>query len=599
MAENEDQSILKVLVELTDEISEPLHGIQERVESFDHSLEDLSAAFAGLFGSYEILEHIIEPAASFQTAQTGIALAAGLSAEKLDELKEQAYALSVVLPRSAEDIAGAQEELYKTLGNIDTVKDVIDQATKMGEVMGGSATEGAQLLATTYQNLGDLSTPVADKMQIMANKLTYLLTVFPRTGASASQTANSFARVAAATKSFGVSVDDTLALMSELARLHVGVGGRGAGIYAQEIITALGELDTHGVPKLEKYGLIIAKTRAGQLELVKTLRMLADMPAAKQASILGHLGERGQYLALLLPHLKDLIDVQKNYAAITAQTGEEDKAVAVIGATLNVKIQELKNSFISLADSLGTFALPQITALTDLMTDAAKALLTFLDKHPKWSVFIADVVLATTAALALGGAIKIVSVAWGLLNTVVEATGLISVVKNLWLITSLLGDLTLESLPAFIGLLFGAVSPVGWILLGVAAVAVISYEIYKHWDAISNAIGKAVEYLHDFIAYGLGISKGGTLDTLLGNALGQSAYSSELDLRSRGTPFIGGAPNSQLTFHYAPTIHHSGSAQGLKEVLQEHGDDMLGKIEEQQRQQQRLAFKDPTLAPSF
>lgn len=502
MADEQD-SVLKILVELVDKVSQPLQQISEGFEQFESGIWDLSKAFASAFLGYELFEHLAEPAAEFQEAQVRLALATRGSAEELKKFKEQAEELSQTYPSDIENVTAAQTLLYQTFKDDKTVLEATEQADRLATALGWKATDAANTLASAYENLAPKGADVTSTMKEFADKLVLLNTQFPSITSNTSMMARDFARLGASAKTYGIGINQVLALLGELNQLHAG-GTRGSGMIAQELVRSLAEVDKNGIPTLARYGLVIDKDTKGNILLIDTLDRLAKMAHTHPMAfhnLLAHLPEEGQYIAQLVDHIDDL---KNAYGQFENAAGSTDNAVKLQTQTFENQSTAFKNSLTNLKELFGILALPQLTEALKSLTGLVSMMEKFSNNHSKISTAIADFFIFSSAAITAVGALGFLGK--GLAFVWETAT-------HLPIISSMLGDLTaalsllategIGSLGAVFGELLAS-NPIGWIIAGVALIALGSYEVYKHWESIKSAIGDAHVELDRFLrAFGV------------------------------------------------------------------------------------------------
>lgn len=593
MAEEEgDQSKLEVLVELVDQVTEPLSKIHEAFEDFESSIWDLTKAFSSIFLGYELLEHLLDPAAEFQKAQIDLALATHASAEQLAEFKEQGEALSESWPQTLEDITDAQTNLFQTFRDYDITKEGTGYAVRLATILGVTAAQGANDLASAVQNLGDSSKSTAENMASMSDKIAILVTRFPSGPGGVGRLAMDIGRVGATAKTFGITANQVFALMGELNRLHVG-GVRGAGMFVQQLITEIAGLDSKGRPKLEKYGLQVVKTTEGHVNLLATIKRLADMNPKALETLEQHLPGSGQALSALAAHWKDLEGAYNDF--LHSSGAGEDVAKRKNEIFDPTKVQQLHHAIRNLLDTLGTQMLPDLTRLVNVLIQVVQAVSEFTKAHPDLTRFVTRMMELSAATLTLvatfGFLGKLITFAVSGIGDLVRMTGLVEAFGAAWeLVAGVIEGATLAGAEFGVGAFAAASIATGGLLIAVTAIAAASYEIYKHWDAVVDAIERAVGVLHSFVTLG---SSGGLLDKLWDMGMAQSPGSFFSSQRIEGRQAAG------TVLHYSPIINMQGGAaaqQNLEHILSGHSEDLISKVAEQQRQQQRLTFKDTTLA---
>jgi len=609
MADDEQSSVLKVLVELVDKITEPLSAIHESFEEFESGIWSLTQSFASAFLGYEMFEKLIEPASEFQEAQTRLALATQFSSEQLKQFKEQAEYLSQTFPSDLEDVTQAQTNLYQTFRDTKTTLAATEQADKLATALGIKASAAANILASAYLNLAPRGSDVNKEMGSFADKLTILNTRFPMGTQNVTRMARDFARLGASAKTYGLDINQVFALLGELNRLHV-AGQQGAGIFAQQLIHTMAAVDTHGIPTLQKYGLQIVKTTHGNLNLIKTLENMSKMNPAALKALEAQLPGEAQSISSLVDHIGDLTSA---YYQMDKSAGAADQATKKQQETFQNREKAFENSLQNVKDLYGSLALPALTKLMVQLTKLITVAENFTDTHPKIAQGIADFLGLAAAAVMLFGMVGFLGKAFVFLTEgMSHIVGLINVLKVGWAMmgdafaaVSLIIEGGIGSIGAALGVLFES-NPVGWTLTLLAGVAMIGYEVYKHWDSIKHVIVEVVQAIQRAIHYVEGLPD---FQKLVGAAKGFASGSFQAMVQgweSGGASAIGpsGSGGGQTNLHYmegAQITVQGGSnpnemKYNLEQALSGHADDLLSKVDEQRRRENRLTFRDTTAA---
>lgn len=602
---DEQKSVLQVLIELVDRVSEPLQEVNENFEQFSESAHGWWTAAAEVFAGYEALSKFTEPAIAMAEAQARLGLAGKFSAEQLAAFKEQAEDLADVFPKNAEDITAAQTELYKTLGNVEKTKEATEIATRLATVLGINATEAATVLASTYENLGDKTKPVTDQMQEVADKLSVLTTLFPTSGMGASRMAMEMSRLGEVAATYGIKQNQVFATLAEMNKLHVG-GQRGAGMVLQELIQSLGELDSHGIPTLAKYGLVLEKDRAGNLHFIATLERMAKMQPAALQSLLQRFHGQGQAIALALQHLPE---IEEDYRKFEASGGALNDAATALANTPQAKLERLKDTVANLADTIGTQTLPQIIHIVSVLDKWVTKIDEFLTKHPAFAKAVGDVTLGLGGLLTLSGIWKFGSITVGLIKLTGELLKLpeiLGMIRNAWTAGTLAaeafaGGEGIGAVGTALSALFES-NPVGWIITLIAALAIGAYEVYKHWDKVVEVfheIRDAAAELFNFLEHSTGLDKLHFLADLLGGNIGAAAVDMSVPTVAGGSSIAASSAqqihyNPQVTVNVGPGVDPADAAAAFHGVLQGHASEFGGNLAEQQRRENRLSFRDTT-----
>lgn len=553
---DEEKSVLQVLVELVDQISEPLREIQENFSDFSESVHGWWTAAFEVFAGYEAIEHLIEPSEKMAEVQARLALAGKFSAEQLADLKEQAERLSEPFPKNAESIVGAQTELYKTLGNIEQTKQATEIATKLATVLGGDATDGARVLAATYENLGDKSKAPIERMQEVADKLTLLTDLFPSTNMGAQQMARQMSQLGEVSKTYGIGPDQLFAVLAEMNKLHVG-GARGAGMVLQQMIQSLGELDKNGLPTLAKYGLVLDKDRQGNLHFIATLERMAKMQPQALQSLLQRFHGQGQAISLALAHLPE---IEEDYRRFENAGGSLNDAANALANTPQAKLERLRDTVANLADTIGTQTLPQIVQIVSIIDKWVVAIDGFLNTHPRLAKAVGDMTVGIAGLLTVAGLWKFGTFAAGVVKLGARLAALptiFTMLKNTWTAATLAAGAFAEEGLGGVATALSALlesNPVGWIITIIGALLFGAYEVYKHWDKVVEVFHElkaAAVDLINFLEHSTGLDKLRFIADLATGNLGAAAIDMSIPTAATASSITG---SSAQNIHYNPQV---------------------------------------------
>jgi TP901 family phage tail tape measure protein len=597
MADEESQSVLKVLVELMDEVTEPLHKMSEAFEEFESGIWDLTQAFASVYLGYELLEHLIEPAAEFQQAQLSLAQATSASSEALAEYKEQAEGLSETLPQSLNDITDAQTRMFQSFQSQDVAEAGARQAAILSTVLGIKPAQAANDLATAVQNLGDQTKDPTARMQDMSDKLAVLKTQFPLGSTEAGRLGMTLGRIGPIARQFGITTTPIFATLGEMSRLGIG-GPRGPGMLLGNLFEQILKADPKtGISYLQKLGGTIVHTSEafnkanhlapGSVNWIETLQGLNKLDPAKLSQLERTLGVPGGTLGTLISKLPELLGT---YDKFNNAQGAAQKAATERAATFNGQVTILKNSIENLAEALGTRMIPSLTKFVDVLTEVIKQVVAFVDAHPILTRIFTTVLLIGAGMLTVvasiglvGKVIKFLASGWHDLFEIVEPVidlmgeGLVGALEGATVAAEGFG----VSLAAALGIVSGIILAVG------IAVGVV-YELWKHWDMVHEKILDILETLHE--VFTLGAAPGSFLDRIwdMGLPTGSNASSESIETR---------AALGNTTINYAPTIHGWDGQEGsLHELMKGHSSDLAAKLDDSHRRSMRVGFGDPQTA---
>ena len=597
--ENEQQSVLKVLVELVDQVTEPLRDINERFEAFGESVHGMWAAAAEVFAGYEAIEGLIEPATAFAQVQAHLALATRASAESLAEMKEQAEKLSESYPSSLEQITEAQTALYQTFRNMEDVEHGTEVATKLATVLGVDASMGARILSSAVQNLGEKGKDPIEQMQVLGDKISTMKDLFPAGAAGAARMATELGRLGTVAQQYNLTQNQTFAIWGELNRLNKG-GMRGGAQQAVQIIEQLAKVNEQGISELSKYGVALAyfDKQHTRLNLMATIEELSKKTPVELDNIAKHLTGPSAAIVQLAAHFDDL---HKSFEDFAHSSGEMNNAADAMANTPQARMERLRNSVANLGDTIGTTMLPQLIYIVDRMSAFIHSIDDFLSKHPMVAKALGDIAAGLAAMLTIAGLWKFGTVLVSLVELTAHVSGFMAGLKLLqgvWAVTIALFTGGLEDIGLAFGLLFES-NPLGWIVTGVAAIALGSYEIYKHWDAISGVIERASTAVEHF--FSIGNWREG-LDVITGQA---DKVGSFVPGRASNISHDEHTHNSETHLHYMEgatvSVQVGTGADGqqvggaVRGALDQHTQELMRFLDDSRHQDARRSFGNPAL----
>lgn len=443
----DQQSILQLLIELQDRISEPLEHVQHSMEEVQHSFAEVTKAGTEVFAGFEALEHIIEPAMEMQNAQARLAQATDASAEALAEAKEQAEGLSTSYARSAEDITAAQTTLARYTGSLDAAEESMKATAQIADIFGISVDQAAKLMGPAMQTIGDATLPVGERMQQVADKIAVLTKSMPADAGAGM--ARSLGQAAGETKKLGLSIDQTLASVAVLQKTGV---VRNAGTSFKQLAEEMLKAGKDGENAFQKAGVHVAHlgNLKGPVNLIDTLRALqAKGPAAVQA-FAKSMGDQGGLFELLMQNLDGVADgTQKLHNASGAAAEEAGKNQD----TLSQQLGNMRNALSNLADAFGTPLIGPLTHAIEVVTSFINTVKDFAEAHPAIAGLISNFLGIVAAMIAVQGALRAVM-------------------------------LTLR--------LFGATSLVamGPLMILAAAAVAAAIAIYQNWDYVKEKLAE-------------------------------------------------------------------------------------------------------------
>lgn len=577
---DDQTSVLKVLIELVDSVTEPLKKINESFEEFSESVHGIWQAGAEVFAGYEAIEGLIEPAVKFAEAQTHLGLAGKFSAEQLKDMKEQAEGLSETLPKGLEDITAAQEELYKTFGAGGNLEESTKMATQLATVLGVDAVTGANVLAAAYEQLGNKSKPVTEEMELLGDKLALLKNRYLKPGEAAGLERD-IQRIGKSAQAAGVSQNQMFAIWAEGNKLHAG-GPRGFGMVEATLLDTLAK----NSKELEKAGLRVVHFTNGGVNVLQTMEQINRMSQSGKMKLFSELPGQAKVLVELSAHLKEIRDTA---AEFREPNDELQRTATILANTPEAKIERLKDSLDNLRDALGTELVPQLTKLVDGLTGLVKASNEFLAKHPAVAKGLGDILAGLAGVLTLAGLWSFGKVIIGvvkLAGELLQLPAILEMIQGAWFVlqtafTEGFAEIGTAALVAFES------NPLGWAITAAVAFAAVSYEIYQHWDAISKVIGDVAAALGE-----------------MGDMLHLPDFTQHVDAFGNVSINPFSSAGGGMVLHHSPTVNvHVGAgsdgfavSQAVGAALNGHADDLVQRMSEAKESENRRSFRDPTLA---
>jgi TP901 family phage tail tape measure protein len=495
---DEDQtSILKVLVQLRDEATEPLKKVSESFEAFSDSLHGIWYSALEIGAGYEMLKGIIEPASAFEDAQVGLRMVTNDSAEALKQFQEQAEELSIKFPKSAEDITTAQENMYKKLGDVGATLKATEIATQLATALRVDATTGSNILGSAFANLKIKGMDTNESLEKLSDNLALLRAGFLKSDAPVGNMERDLRQLGQVAGKTHVDVDQLFTVWAELSKL--GQGGRaGAAIVVKGIIDKLTESNKNGTNELARYGLHIQRTKEKHLDLIATLQQIANLPTAQRNALVMQMKGQNDALGLLVQNMGDMNAV---LARFNSDAGESAKDAQKVTETTSSQWKELSDAATNLKVALGTGLKPQIDGISEALKGLAVNITDFSKAHPDLSKLAGDLALAAAGLVTLAGVVgvgKLIVPFVRLAGTISGITGLIGMMGDTWAAACLIAEGGIGAIGGALTMLFES-NPIGWIITGVAAIAIGSYEIYKHWGDIRDAIEGAASAVDSFL----------------------------------------------------------------------------------------------------
>jgi hypothetical protein len=231
-------------------------------------------------------------------------------------------------------------------------------------------------------------------------------------------------------------------------------GGRGAAEYLEQAIERLGALDQDGIPAITKWGMMLAGHMGAHGHFhMNLLGTLANMQRANPMRLQAYLKSLGQVGGTL----QILIDRYAHSLASEMNKGWHQQ------------MEDLHDSYQNLERTLGTVLVPVLIEIARWLEPIIERFRRFAEAHTTLVKVVMVGGLLLAGLLAIGGAIALLVAGFGMVATTVEFLGTV--------------------FEGFEGVMatFDAIAdanPLGLIAIAAAALAIVAYDVYEHWNTV-------------------------------------------------------------------------------------------------------------------
>ena len=464
---------------------EAFGAIGEKMIGFGENM-----AVAGALGTegaeriHEWSEAVQEPAIAMERVMATMAAMTGLAGDQLEVIKRRAVDFASVHPGvTAEEWISGFTQMQEVFHNVAKAMKAEDIAAMLGR-LGIQAESATKLIEVSWSNLRTDAAMTGDELiksvqlyGIASNQVDQFATATGRLGASAAAAHASLAEV--------------FALSGEAQQL-LG-GGRGAMMFASmiqslELAASKGKVNidfSHGIlAGLEQLNSLLSGTN---IDKIGELQKMGVGNPAEMLKLLENLGQ-----------------VVSKQQQIANSTGVLNTAYGKAVANMSDATQRLQQNWSNLGDAFSTPALGFETRATNILSDAVAGLSKHIEKHSaiagaaaiSLGVLGGATYHALSAMSALGSMFIFAGYGMTAIKTIIPAvvTGLSAFSTTAMTMQSTLGGvISLTNLWAAAQWAVNAAfvaTPIGWFVLGAAAIGVAAYEIVKHWSAVAGFFEK-------------------------------------------------------------------------------------------------------------
>jgi len=403
-------------------------------------------------------DKIIEPAAGMEDAINRLGAISGMAAPALANVREQFTKFAEAnAGDSAEQLVGAFTQALPVFRDVSKAIQGTEAASKLAYIQHTDTASELALLGEVYNNLGTEANRTAD----MVMKAIQVVGI-----AAPEQFTRSVGKLSAVAYASHSGLAEVLAIAGEAGKM---MPGRGQGAIA-EMFNNFEKAVAGGGTGIDTNATLI--TQLGQLQV--RLAGLSDMGKLRALKDLGL--EADPRMLVFLDHLGA---IRGEIKQIDNSSGALNKAWGADTAGFNAQAERLGHVMAGVAEAIGGPALGTLGAGMGKLADVMQKIGDVAQNHPaiaKWfTISLAGAgalgIATSRIGSALGTALSIFGHGYSLIGSALLRIGPI---------LSGIG----EGIAAVTGLSLGAVAGVA---LAIAAVGVIAYEIYKHWQAIHDA----------------------------------------------------------------------------------------------------------------
>jgi TP901 family phage tail tape measure protein len=501
------RSPIQFILSIIDKVSSPLDKIEGKAEATRAAVDRLSGAFESVSAAGRRVAAVgvvmtllaastVKAYADVQSAslplQTVVASTMGGVEQSMAAATAAARDWSARHKQSAAEFLTASYRMASAgLNDIQAIEGT-RTAMAVATATMGDGVQTAQALATTYNVLGDKTADVAAEMGRLGDLLTITQQRFQF--ADLNQLTEGLKYATPTAKQFGVSLEQTLAVLGELNSAGI-TGGQAGTAYSAALRTmnkAAGEL-----------GFTVQRTADGQLDLIATIGEIAakygNLAAATpevQDAFQKAFGDEGVRMIALLMEKAELLKVDLD--AVTNSAGATAKSLAIMESGLGAQWQIFKNLVGNAAAAMGKELAPAARVVIGLLSSMAEWFGEMAEAHPTlmkivaWGLLLGGVVMTVVGVLLMmvGALGHLVTFALGGFGGLAQLPLLLRVMRN-WaqaagfvirgtLVTALRTAAT--SAWGFAAAL--AANPLTWIVVGVALAAAQIYLLVKHFDQV-------------------------------------------------------------------------------------------------------------------
>lgn len=400
----------------------------------------------------------------------------------------------------------------------------------------GDHIDAANLMAISYNNMGNKAANVQKEMERLGDIITATQQVFQ------------FKNFSQLSEGLKYAIPAAIQARMEFAEVNTVIGQlNNAGLQGSMAGTAFSATMRQMNKASKELGFAIAKNKDGSTSFIGTMENIrkkyGDLSRASpkvQMAFQKAFGDEGLRAIVLLNQQIDLL--KDNYQQVKASKGISALSQAQIEGTEVNEYQITMNNLRSLRREAGEQLMPTIKELIPEIRNLIKSFSGFVNAHPQLTktlvlmfaigtglLSILAPILTVTASLIMMSGYGWMSVSklgkgfkW-LYNTPIKKFLMPGFKNTLLLLKTLgitgvksIGTLGLRLLSLAVRIIPMVVSgvwafttallanPITWVVIGVIALSAALYALYKNWDTVKQVAGNVLQYLSDKVTAILG-----------------------------------------------------------------------------------------------
>ena len=386
---------VSIVISAIDKFSPVFAGVNKTMLATGAAMTALGVA--GLV----VTKGLINTAASFETAFTGVRKTVELTESEFEKLRTRFKDLSKEIPVTFEELS----KIGEMAGQLGV--EGVDNLEKFTKTIAGIAVTTnltSEEAATSFARIANIMQEPIENVDKMASVVVDLGNNFATTEGEIVTFAN---RIAGAGNIAGLTTNQILAIGAAFS--SVGVQAEAGGTAVQKVLIGMNTATIEGGEKLE----IFAKTAGmSSEEFVKAWQQNAGKAFGgfvtglgeqgdKAITTLSELGLEDQRLVRSFLSLSNAGDLVTDTLKTGVDAWEENTAAIAEAekryATTDSQVTILKNKFNSLKDDMGRTLIPAFIKLVDILGNV----IGWLEKHPTLTKF-------AVAAIAIGSALLVI-----------------------------------------------------------------------------------------------------------------------------------------------------------------------------------------------